>query len=137
MSFSNLDRRSRRTRTSSSLSGMFEDDQEGTSPLTNNATNSRTERLHSMSRELRRTKRQLFLKSVEQPNDSVNQLRKLMLDLTVDAMDENPSSGSYRHIRQGSSSSLLQVQDYQHRSRSDSEGTTSTEDSNNSSFSSD
>ena len=126
MSYSNLNQSSRRRRhrSDSSIAAMFEDDS-GNAPETRDDCE---ERRVSMSRELRRTKRQLFLKSVEQPSNSVNRLRKLMLDLTVDAMDSNTSD---QH--NDSSSSLY----YEHRNRSNSESTTSSESTQNSDYSSD
>jgi hypothetical protein len=67
----------------------------GTSPDTTSSTTDTNElsqqedsqQLKSLARKLQQTKRQLLLKSVEQPHDSIGQLRKLMLDLTMDSMD--------------------------------------------------
>ena len=94
MSSPKSSRRSRRIRTESSLSGMFIPD-EGTSPETYEDNSSE---MVSLARKLRQTKRQLFLKSVQQPSTPVDQLRKLVLDLTVDSMEDSPEGPVFRGL---------------------------------------
>lgn len=85
-------RRSRRTRQSSSLSGMFEDTNAMTkspsaSPTVSaNTSSSSLEEdnsdLQDLARRLRRTKRSLLLKSTETPTSPVDQFRSIIMTLS-------------------------------------------------------
>lgn len=62
--------------------------------------------LTEMSRSLRRLKRQMFLRAVEQPTTPVDGLRNLLLSV---AIDENPSSLGDSKSSFGASSSSLDM----------------------------
>ena len=97
-------RRSRRTKTVSSLQGMFEEpthEKQGQDDLKSvdsfdslDTKYSLAERdsLRLVSRRLRQAKRKLFLKCVETPADPVDKLRDILLKISVDASDEFSTS---------------------------------------------
>jgi hypothetical protein len=94
-------RDNRRVRSNSSLSGFFptESSVEGVAAYSadiavgysQNKKYSSTElrELLNLTRQLRRAKRQLLLKSVESPSCPVDRLRGILLQLSVDTMDED------------------------------------------------
>ena len=98
-------RRSRRTKTVSTLQGMFEepemkqgqqDDLKSVDSFDSMDTfkYSVAERdsLRLMTRRLRQAKRKLLLKCVETPEDPVDKLRDILLKISVDASDEFSTS---------------------------------------------
>lgn len=56
-------------------------------------TKSERQELASMALNLRRAKRKLFLKSVERPTSSVDQLREILLQVSVDALEGGDRPG--------------------------------------------
>lgn len=79
-----------RSKTSSSLAGMLslEDAISASREQAANGLNdSDRNELSSMSRSLRRAKRKLLLKAVEEPTKPVDQLRELLLQLSLDTLD--------------------------------------------------
>jgi hypothetical protein len=96
-------RDSRRARSNSSLSGFFPPESSvevaaySADIAVENSQNEKytsTDRqgLLNLTRKLRRAKRQLFLKSVESPSSPVDRLRGILLQLSVDTMDDGFSS---------------------------------------------
>jgi hypothetical protein len=88
------DRRSRRhERSSSTLSGMFPAGEESMEMLssgqkeTSSSSINGRESMKDITRKLRRAKRQLLLKSVQKPASPVDQLRGMILQLSVESMD--------------------------------------------------
>lgn len=86
----------RRNKTPSSLAGMFAAEESQASPVVEKEefkglkySQSERVQLQEMSRKLRRAKRQLLLKSVEQPVRPVDKLRDILLQLSVDSTDDD------------------------------------------------
>ena len=79
-------RRSRRTRQSSSISGMFEDPMKAppTPPPPASPTSDNDDcDIQELARRLRRTKRSLLLKSAESPKSPVDKFRSIVLTLSA------------------------------------------------------
>ena len=101
-------RRSRRTKTVSTLQGMFEEEpslekQQGQQDDLKSVDSfdsmdmqkysvAERDSLRLMTRRLRQAKRKLLLKCVETPEDPVDKLRDILLKISVDASDEFSTS---------------------------------------------
>lgn len=102
--------RPRRVRQSSSMAGMFDqqaDSDVGSPPSSPRPYEESQEELQGLARLLRRTKRNLLLKSVEQPSSPVDQLRSILLKIASDdeAFPSHPLGTPVRPYRSRSTSS--------------------------------
>lgn len=87
-----------RTKTSSSLAGMFDSTSSFDDEVSSSSIKLPTEEqssLREMALNLRRAKRKLLLKSVEQPDTPMDSLRTKLLQLSLDTENSN-SWNSFR-----------------------------------------